>query len=142
MGLLQSIQESGNQTGGGMKKEISSRENLSLTPKLKMITPFHVFGPIYPLILDKDVSEILVNGPNEVYCEQKGKILLTSIQFNDNEHLISIIKKIISTFGRRIDENSPVVDIRPSVDARIIAIIPPLASNGPMITITKYPKKI
>lgn len=141
MGLMQRIHDNSKKSGG-MKKEISSRENLSLTTNLKMITPFRVFGPIYPLFLDKDVSEILVNGPNEVYCEQKGKIHLTSIQFNDNEQLMRIIKKIISAFGRKIDENSPVVDIWLSDEARVVAIIPPLVSNGPMITITKYPKKI
>ncbi|MEH7333707.1 ATPase, T2SS/T4P/T4SS family [Neobacillus drentensis] len=141
MGLLKRIQEKNNQTGGGLKKVSSSGGSLSSTPKLKMITPFHVFGPIKSLLLDSDVTEVLVNGPNEVYCKRNGKILLTSTQFRNNEHLISVIKKIGTTFGRKIDENSPMIDITLPDEGQVRAMIPPLVSYGPMITITKNSKK-
>ncbi|WP_223592889.1 ATPase, T2SS/T4P/T4SS family [Neobacillus bataviensis] len=142
MGLLKRIQEKNNQTGGGLKKVSSSGGSLSSTPKLKMITPFHAFGPIKSLLLDSDVTEVLVNGPNEVYCERNGKILLTSTQFRNNEHLISVIKKIGTTFGRKIDENSPMIDFTLPDEGQVRAMIPPLVSYGPMITITKNSKKL
>ncbi|WP_407944353.1 CpaF family protein [Ornithinibacillus californiensis] len=96
------------------------------------------FGPINPLLLDSDVSEVMVNGPNRVYCERKGKLIRTDITFRDNEHVMSIIDKIVSPLGRRIDESSPMVDARLPDGSRVNAIIPPLALNGPSITIRKF----
>jgi pilus assembly protein CpaF len=98
------------------------------------------FGPINPLLLDEDVSEVMVNGPNQVYCERKGKLVLTPVQFRDNEHVMSVIEKIVAPLGRRIDESSPMVDARLSDGSRVNAIIPPLALNGPTITIRKFSK--
>lgn len=98
------------------------------------------FGPINPLLLDEDVSEVMVNGPKQVYCERKGKLELTEIQFRDNEHVMSVIEKIVSPLGRRIDESSPMVDARLPDGSRVNAIIPPLALNGPTITIRKFSK--
>jgi pilus assembly protein CpaF len=98
------------------------------------------FGPINPLLLDEDVTEVMVNGPNQVYCEQKGKLVLTGIQFRDDEHVMSVIDKIVSPLGRRIDESSPMVDARLPDGSRVNAIIPPLALNGPTITIRKFAK--
>ncbi|MEH7113058.1 CpaF family protein [Neobacillus niacini] len=98
------------------------------------------FGPIKPLLLDEDVSEIMVNGPNQVYCERKGKLILTSIQFRDDEHVMNVIEKIVATFGRIIDESSPIVDARLPDGSRVNAIIPPLALNGSTITIRKFSK--
>ncbi|MGG1676619.1 hypothetical protein ACIFOT_12825 [Neobacillus sp. NRS-1170] len=140
MGLLLRIQEQSNQTDGGLKKEISSSGNQTSTPKLKMLTPFHAFGPIKSLLMDTDVTEVLVNGPNEVYCERNGKILLTPIQFRNNDHLLSVVKKIGTTFGRKIDESSPVIDFMLPNEGHVIAMIPPIVSNGPMITIKKLKK--
>jgi pilus assembly protein CpaF len=98
------------------------------------------FGPINPLLLDEDVSEVMVNGPNQVYCERNGKLELTSIQFRDDEHVMSVIDKIVSPIGRRIDESSPMVDARLPDGSRVNAIIPPLALKGPTITIRKFSK--
>ncbi len=98
------------------------------------------FDPINTLLLDEDVSEIMVNGPNQVYCERKGKLILTSIQFRDDEHVINVIDKIVAPLGRRIDESSPVVDARLPDGSHVNAIIPPLTLNGPMITIRKFSK--
>ncbi|MEH7251647.1 CpaF family protein [Neobacillus niacini] len=98
------------------------------------------FGPINPLLMDEDVSEVMVNGPNQVYCERKGKLILTAIQFRDDEHVMNVIDKIVAPIGRRIDESSPMVDARLPDGSRVNAIIPPLALNGPTITIRKFSK--
>ena len=96
------------------------------------------FGPINPLLLDRDVSEVMVNGPNQVYCERNGKLVLTDVTFRDNEHVMQVIDKIVSPLGRRIDESSPMVDARLPDGSRVNAIIPPLALKGPTITIRKF----
>lgn len=106
----------------------------------ELINDLTGFGPINPLLLDEDVSEVMVNGPDQVYCERKGKLLLTPIQFRDNEHVMSVIEKIVSPLGQRIDESSPMVDARLPDGSRVNAIIPPLALNGPTITIRKFAK--
>ncbi|MCC2684003.1 MAG: CpaF family protein [Paenibacillaceae bacterium] len=98
------------------------------------------FGPINPLLLDPEVSEVMVNGPVQVYVERKGKIELTPVQFRDDEHVMNIIEKIVAPIGRRIDESSPMVDARLPDGSRVNAIIPPLALNGPTITIRKFSK--
>lgn len=98
------------------------------------------FGPINPLLEDPDVSEIMVNGPLQIYAERKGKLQLTPIQFRDNEHVMNIIEKIVAPLGRRIDESSPMVDARLPDGSRVNAIVPPLALNGPTVTIRKFAK--
>jgi pilus assembly protein CpaF len=98
------------------------------------------FGPINPLLLDPEVTEVMVNGPVQVYVERKGKIELTPVQFRDDEHVMNIIDKIVAPLGRRIDESSPMVDARLPDGSRVNAIIPPLALNGPTITIRKFSK--
>ncbi len=98
------------------------------------------FGPIHPLLLDDSVSEIMVNGPHQVYVERNGKIELADVNFRDNSHVMHIIEKIVSPLGRRIDESSPMVDARLPDGSRVNAIIPPLAIDGPTITIRKFSK--
>jgi len=99
------------------------------------------FGPITSLLQDESVSEIMVNGPYQVYVERKGKLELTPITFADNDHVLHIIEKIVAPLGRRIDESSPLVDARLKDGSRVNAIIPPLALNGPTITIRKFAKE-
>lgn len=96
------------------------------------------FGPITSLLNDPDVSEVMVNGPSQVYVEKKGKLLLSDARFKDNNHVIHVIKKIVNPIGRRIDESSPMVDARLPDGSRVNAIIPPLAIDGPSITIRKF----
>ena len=98
------------------------------------------FGPINPLLEDPDISEIMVNGPNQVYAERKGKLELTDIKFRDHEHVMTMIEKIVAPLGRRIDESSPMVDARLPDGSRVNAIVPPLALNGPTVTIRKFAK--
>ena len=99
------------------------------------------FGPISKYLLDEEVSEIMVNGPDQVYVEKKGRLEIVDTCFEDNQHVMRIIEKIVSPLGRRIDESSPMVDARLPDGSRVNAIIPPLALNGPAITIRKFAKK-
>ncbi|HZG58588.1 CpaF family protein [Paenibacillus sp.] len=96
------------------------------------------YGPINPLLLDPDVSEVMVNGPEQVYVERNGKLELTGVAFRDNEHVMSVVERIVAPIGRRIDESSPMVDARLPDGSRVNVIIPPLALNGPTITIRKF----
>lgn len=98
------------------------------------------FGPIEPLLKDDSVSEVMVNGPNQVYVERKGKLVLTDVRFRDDAHVMHIIEKIVSPLGRRIDESSPMVDARLPDGSRVNAIIPPLSLKGPVLTIRKFAK--
>ncbi len=95
-------------------------------------------GPIEPLLADPTVSDILVNGPNKVYVERHGRLELTDIVFFDADHLMKIIDKIVSRIGRRIDESSPMVDARLPDGSRVNAIIPPLALDGPILSIRRF----
>ncbi|MFZ5650954.1 MAG: CpaF family protein [Bacillota bacterium] len=96
------------------------------------------FGPITPLLRDPSISEVMVNGPHLVYIERNGKIEKTEVCFRDNNHVLHIIEKIVAPIGRRIDESMPMVDARLPDGSRVNAIIPPLALNGPTITIRKF----
>lgn len=96
------------------------------------------FGPITPLLNDNNISEIMVNGPNQVYIESKGKVELSNVTFYDDAHVLHIIEKIVAPIGRRIDESQPMVDARLPDGSRVNAIIPPLSLNGPIITIRKF----
>ncbi len=96
------------------------------------------FGPLEPLLNDPTVSDILVNTASKVYIERRGKLELTDISFHDNAHLIKIIEKIVSRVGRRVDESSPMVDARLPDGSRVNAIIPPLAVDGPLLSIRRF----
>ncbi len=99
------------------------------------------FGPIEPLLADPTVSDILVNTHSQIYVERRGKLELTPITFNDDAHLLKVIEKIVSRVGRRIDESSPMVDARLPDGSRVNAIIPPLALDGPMLSIRRFSVK-
>ena len=98
------------------------------------------FGPIEPLLRDESVTEIMVNGPRNVYIERKGKIYRTDIRFESDDHVKRIIDRIIWPLGRRCDESQPMVDARLPDGSRVNAIIPPLSLVGPVITIRKFAK--
>jgi pilus assembly protein CpaF len=97
-------------------------------------------GPIEQLLADVEVSEIMVNGPRQIYIEKKGKLIKTDVTFSNDEHVLRIIDRIVAPLGRRIDESSPMVDARLPDGSRVNAIIRPLALNGPTITIRKFRK--
>ena len=95
-------------------------------------------GPLELLMADGTVSDILVNSYNQIYVERKGKLELTNVTFTDDKHLLRIIDKIVSRVGRRIDESSPMVDARLPDGSRVNAIIPPIALDGPMVSIRRF----
>ncbi|MFZ5642255.1 MAG: CpaF family protein [Bacillota bacterium] len=96
------------------------------------------FGPITPLLKDPSISEVMVNGPHQVYIERNGQLEKTDVCFRDNSHVHNIIEKIVAPIGRRIDESMPMVDARLPDGSRVNAIIPPLSLIGPTITIRKF----
>jgi len=110
------------------------RHNLVLDIQHEMLG----FGPLEPLLNDPSVSDILVNTHNKVYVERRGRLELTEITFHDNAHLMKIIEKIVSRVGRRVDESSPMVDARLPDGSRVNAIIPPLAVDGPLVSIRRF----
>ncbi len=128
--------------------EIIDKENLVLpqVEKEELITyilnDILGFGPIEPLLGDTDISEIMVNGPYRVFIEKNGKIEETDIVFEDADHVMNLIDKIVAPVGRRIDESSPMVDARLPDGSRVNVIIPPLSISGPTITIRKFRRQV
>lgn len=95
-------------------------------------------GPLEPLLADQTISDILVNAYNTIYIEKRGKLELTNVTFKDDEHLMRVIERIVSSVGRRIDESSPMVDARLQDGSRVNAIIPPLSLDGPVLSIRRF----
>jgi len=95
-------------------------------------------GPLEPLLKDPTVSDILVNSHDTIYVERRGKIEATTVRFKDDEHLMRVIERIVSSVGRRIDESSPMVDARLQDGSRVNAIIPPLSIDGPVLSIRRF----
>jgi pilus assembly protein CpaF len=114
--------------------------NLSEKTRLARELEFEILGlgPLEPLLADPAISDILVNRYNMVYVERFGKLEKTEIRFQDNDHLLKIIQKIVGNVGRRIDESVPLVDARLPDGSRVNAIIPPLALDGPMLSIRRF----
>jgi len=98
-------------------------------------------GPIEPLLQDEDITEVMVNGPADVWVERGGRLQHTGIRFTDEHHLRRIINKIVAQVGRRVDEASPMVDARLPDGSRVNAVLPPLSLTGPLLTIRKFSKK-
>ncbi|HUO91425.1 MAG TPA: CpaF family protein [Rhizomicrobium sp.] len=134
-----------------LRAEISGVVTQLLTQEKRLLTTFQAdqliedvldeilgLGPIEPLLKDDTVDDILINTYKSVYVERRGLLEKTDIRFQDNRHLIRIINKIVSAVGRRVDESQPMVDARLSDGSRINAIIPPLAVDGPLVSIRKF----
>jgi pilus assembly protein CpaF len=98
------------------------------------------FGPLEALLKDDDITEILVNGPREVFIEKRGKLQKSDVMFKDEEHVRHIIDRVVAPLGRRIDESSPMVDARLPDGSRVNAVIPPISLNGTLISIRKFRK--
>jgi pilus assembly protein CpaF len=97
------------------------------------------YGPIQPFLDDPNVTEVMVNGPHRVYVERDGKIERTGISFQDDNHLLRVIERIVLPLGRRIDQDNPTVDARLPDGSRVNAVVPPVAIDGPSVTIRKFP---
>jgi pilus assembly protein CpaF len=98
-------------------------------------------GPLEPLLADESINDIMVNGPKQVFIERKGKLVLTDVTFRDNQHVMAIATRIVTQIGRRIDESTPLVDARLADGSRVNIIVPPLAIDGPSISIRKFSKR-
>ncbi|MFQ5534736.1 MAG: CpaF family protein [Sphingomonadales bacterium] len=98
-------------------------------------------GPLEPLLADETITDIMVNGPKQVYVERKGKLEIADIEFRDNAHLMNVATRIVSSVGRRVDESSPLCDARLADGSRVNIIIPPLAIDGASISIRKFAKQ-
>jgi pilus assembly protein CpaF len=98
-------------------------------------------GPLERLLADESVTEIMVNGPHDVWVERRGRLYETTVRFQDEQHLRRILNKIVAQVGRRIDDSSPLVDARLPDGSRVNAIIPPLSLSGPLVTIRKFSKQ-
>jgi len=98
-------------------------------------------GPLEPLLSDDSITDIMINGPAQIYVERSGKLELSNVTFRDNDHVLNIARRIVSVIGRRVDETVPLVDARLQDGSRVNIIIPPLAIDGPTISIRKFAKK-
>jgi pilus assembly protein CpaF len=99
------------------------------------------FGPLEPLLRDDSISDIMVNGPNTVFIEVRGKLQRSTVRFRDAEHAAIVAQKMVATIGRRVDESSPICDARLADGSRVNVIFPPLALDGPCISIRKFTKQ-
>jgi pilus assembly protein CpaF len=119
--------------------ELSGREQYLLADEIA--DDMTGYGPLRPLLLDETVSDIMINGPNNVYVERRGKLERIAVRFRDNDHIASVAQKIAAQVGRRVDESSPMVDCRLPDGSRVNIILPPLAIHSPCISIRKFPSR-
>lgn len=131
---------------GNLVRQLFDEEKVAVTAAereeiiLEVVDETFGLGPLEPLLADSTIDEILVNHAHKVYVERFGKLTLTNTTFKDNEHLRHIINRIVARVGRRIDESSPMVDARLPDGSRVNAIIPPLALDGPVVSIRRFKK--
>jgi pilus assembly protein CpaF len=127
--------------------EITARERLNVTISeqtqivSELLNDMFGVGPIEPLLADDSVTDVLVNGPDQVYVERHGRLELTPYKFRDNAHVINVAQRIAAGVGRRVDESSPMVDARLADGSRVNVVLPPLAIHGACIAIRKFSKR-
>ncbi|NLG99816.1 MAG: CpaF family protein [Chloroflexi bacterium] len=128
-------------------EQILSEENIVLSRPERarmfeqIVAEILGFGPLQMLLEDESITEIMVNGPKNIYVERSGKIIRAPITFENNDHVMRIIERIVSPLGRRVDESSPYVDARLPDGSRVNAVIPPISLVGPVLTIRKFSKR-
>jgi pilus assembly protein CpaF len=129
---------------GDIRLQLGEESGISRDDRLRLVDEIADdilgHGPIERLLADDSVSEIMVNGPFDVWIERQGRLSPTTVRFNDESHLRRIINKMVAQVGRRIDESSPMVDARLPDGSRVNAVIPPLSLTGPLVTIRKFAK--
>ena len=123
---------------------VQEKINLNLKEQRNLVTllldDMLGLGPLEPLLADEEVSDIMVNGPQQVYIERSGRLTLTDVVFRDNQHLMNVAQRIVTAVGRRVDETSPICDARLADGSRVNVIAPPLAIDGASISIRKFTK--
>jgi pilus assembly protein CpaF len=128
-------------------EEVYAQANLKLPQDVRnmifkeVLNDLLGYGPIQPLLNDPEVTEVMVNGPKNVYIEKKGQLIKSSVAFDDDNHVLQIIDRIILPLGRRVDADSPTVDARLPDGSRVNAVVPPVAIDGPSITIRKFSRE-
>lgn len=122
------------------RMQLNAREQRQLA--LDLVDDMLGLGPLEPLLEDDSVTDIMVNGYEKVFVEQRGKVTLSGIRFRDNQHLANIAQRIVAAVGRRIDESSPMVDARLADGSRVNIVFPPLALDGPAMSIRKFSRKV
>ena len=120
--------------------DLNAREQRELAEDL--VNDITGLGPLEPLLMDDTINDIMVNGPRQIFVERKGKVYLSNARFRDTGHLINVCQRIASGVGRRIDESSPMVDARLKDGSRVNIVFPPLALDGPYVSIRKFGKKV
>jgi pilus assembly protein CpaF len=129
---------------GAVVAEIAAAERLRMTAEEQertvelLLDDMFGLGPIEPLLADDTVTDILINGPNQIFIERRGILELTPVTFQDNDHVVNVAQRIASAIGRRVDETSPMVDARLADGSRVNIILPPLALDGACISIRKF----
>ena len=127
--------------------EVAERERLNITLAEQgqivgeLLNDMFGLGPIEPLLADETITDVLVNGPDQVYVERHGRLELTTCKFRDNTHVINVAQRIAAGVGRRVDESSPMVDARLADGSRVNVVLPPLAIHGASISIRKFSKR-
>jgi len=119
---------------------LNAREQRELAEEL--VHDITGLGPLEPLLADDSINDIMVNGPQKIFVERRGKVVLSSARFRDTAHLINVCQRIAAGIGRRIDESSPMVDARLKDGSRVNIVFPPLALDGPYVSIRKFGKKV
>ncbi|MDA9437874.1 pilus assembly protein CpaF [Bradyrhizobium sp. CCBAU 51745] len=137
--LRRQIEEIIHQIANQERLELSGREQLQLADEIA--DDMTGYGPLRPLLLDQSISDIMVNGPSNVYVERNGRLERIAVRFRDNDHITSVAQKIAAQVGRRVDESSPMVDCRLLDGSRVNIILPPLAIHSPCISIRKFPSR-
>ena len=136
--LVTKIGEMANEALAGLSLSITRNDRQQLVEQL--INDVLGLGPLETILKDENITEIMINGPDKIYVERKGKIQRYPARFDSNDHLMQIIDRIVSSIGRRVDESSPMVDARLKDGSRVNVIIPPLALRGPTMTIRRFSK--
>ncbi len=119
--------------------QLNAREQRALAGEL--VHDILGLGPLEPLLIDETITDIMVNGPTRTFVERNGKVVLSNVRFRDTQHLQNVCQRIASAVGRRIDESSPMVDARLADGSRVNIVFPPLALDGPYLSIRKFSKK-
>jgi pilus assembly protein CpaF len=120
--------------------QLNAREQRELAADL--VNDIVGLGPLEPLLTDESINDIMVNGPHKIFVERRGKVFLSAAQFRDTGHLINVCQRIAAGVGRRVDEASPMVDARLKDGSRVNIVFPPLALDGPYVSIRKFGKKV
>ena len=137
--LRRQVVELVSEIGAEQKLQLTASEQKTLAEEL--VDDMIGLGPLEPLLADESINDILVNGPNQVYVERRGRLTLTDVRFRDNDHVMRVATRIVTRIGRRIDESTPLVDARLEDGSRVNIIAPPLALDGTSISIRKFSKK-